>query len=73
MVSPARLKNRPRSPAKFRVRELARALRAAKRAGGVKCVDPMPDGRIQMILGNPTAPIGNELDEWMAKKDAHQT
>jgi hypothetical protein len=51
MVSPARLKNVPRSPAKFRERELARALRAARRAGGVACVELLPDGRINIILG----------------------
>ena len=75
MVSPARLKNAPRSPARFRERELARALRAARRAGGVACVELMPDGRIQMILtgqDHPTAQVGDDLDKWLASKNAHQ-
>jgi hypothetical protein len=74
MVSPARLKNIPRSPAKFRERELARALRAARRAGGVASVELMPDGRIQMILTgqDSTAQTGDDLDKWMAGKDARQ-
>jgi hypothetical protein len=74
--SPARFKGRRRSVAKFRERELARALRAAKRAGGVARVQLNLDGSIQMILAgqdHPAAPIGNELDEWMAKKHAHET
>jgi hypothetical protein len=64
MVSPARLKNVPRSPAKFRERELARALRAARRAGGVKCVDLMPDGRIQMILAGQDHPAADDNNHW---------
>jgi hypothetical protein len=63
MVSPARLKNVPRSPAKFRERELARALRAARRAGGVASVELMPDGRIQMNLAGQ-APVADASNPW---------
>jgi hypothetical protein len=62
--SPARFKGHPRSPAKFREREVARAVRAANRAGGVARVELMPDGRIQMILvGQAPAADSNPWDE----------
>jgi hypothetical protein len=54
MVSPARFKNTPRGPAKWRERDLARAVRAARRAGGVASVELIPDGRIQLILAEQT-------------------
>ena len=59
MVSPARFKNTPRGPAKWRERDLARAVRAARRAGGVASVELIPeDGRIQLILAEQTpAPL----------------
>jgi hypothetical protein len=71
--SPARFKGVPRGPARFKERDAARAVKAAKRAGGVARVELMPDGRINIILGEtPTAQAGNDLDMWMAKKDARQ-
>jgi hypothetical protein len=74
MVSPARLKNVPRSPAKFRERELARALRAAKRVGGIARVELKLDGSIHLIPAgqDSTAQAGDDLDKWMAGKDARQ-
>jgi hypothetical protein len=48
--SPERFKGIPRSPGKFRERELARAVRAARRAGGVARVKLMPDGSIDLVL-----------------------
>jgi hypothetical protein len=63
MVSPARLKNVPRSPAKFRERELARALRAANRVGNMR-VKLMPDGSIDFIpAGQAPATEPNPWDE----------
>jgi hypothetical protein len=72
--TPDRFKGHPRSPAKFRERELARALRAANRAGGIARIELMPDGSIHLIPAGqtPTAQAGDDLDKWMAKKDARQ-
>jgi hypothetical protein len=70
--SPARFKGRERGPSTLKQRDIARTLRAAKQVGGVARVEVTRDG-ISVILGNPTAPIGNELDQWMAKKNAHET
>jgi hypothetical protein len=56
--SPARFKGHPRSPARFKERELARALRAAKRAGNVESVQLNPDGTVRMILAKQ-APIAD--------------
>jgi hypothetical protein len=48
----ARLKGMPRGTARFRERELAKAVKAAARAGvDVERVELMPDGRINIILG----------------------
>jgi hypothetical protein len=56
----------PRSAARFKERELARAVRAAKRAGGVERVEIAPDGQINLILGHaPKAATANEaFNEW---------
>jgi len=70
--SPPRFKGKPRGPAKFREREVARALRIAKRAGGVASVQLTPDGRIQLVLGAPTVAADTELDKWLASKNARQ-
>jgi hypothetical protein len=61
-----RLKGRPRGPSLFRERDLARAVRAAKRAGGVERVEIAPGGQINLILGNPPkAATANEaFNEW---------
>ena len=61
-----RLKGRPRGPSLFKERDLARAVRAAKRAGGVERVEIAPDGQINLILGNqPKSATANEaFNEW---------
>ena len=70
---PDRFKGQPRSPARFKERELARAVRAAKRAGGVERVELALDGHINIILEGPATQPGNDYDEWIAKKNARQT
>lgn len=64
---PDRFKGQPRSPSRFKERELARTLRAAKRAGGVTRVELALDGHINIILEGPVTQPGNDLDEWIAK------
>ena len=67
--SPARFKGIKRGPSRFKQRDVARALRAANLAGGVERVELTPAGNINIILaGDSPAQVGNELDEWMAKK-----
>jgi hypothetical protein len=65
----------PRTETRFRERELARALRAAKAAGGERVeIDPRT-GKISVILTKPSDPPASDLDNWIAKKgekDAHQ-
>ena len=60
------LKGRRRGPSLFKERDLARAVRAAKRAGGVDRVEIAPDGQINLILGNPpkTATANEAFNEW---------
>ena len=73
MPSPSQFKDVPRGPARFKERELARAVKAAKRAGGVARVELALDGHINIILGEgPATQAGNDLDKWMAKKNARQ-
>ena len=61
--SPPRFKGKPRGPARFKKRELTRAVKAAKDAG-VECVELMPDGRIHLILAGQTpAADSNPWDE----------
>jgi len=60
--SPDRFKGHPRPPAKFRERELARALRAANRAGGIARVELKPDGSIHLIPAGQ-APVA-EPNPW---------
>jgi hypothetical protein len=65
----------PRSRNRFREAELARALRAAKSAGGERVeIDPTT-GKISVVIGGQSSTTRNELDEWMAQreKDAHQS
>jgi hypothetical protein len=62
----------PRGPGRFKEREVARALRAAERAGNVDRLEIASDGRINLFLKGPAAQTGNDLDEWMAKKNARQ-
>ena len=68
--SPARFKGRPRGPARYNPTK--EAVKAAKRVGATR-VELMPDGCINIILGeDPAAQAGNDLDEWMARKHARQ-
>ena len=70
--------NRPRrSPARFKEREVARALRAARRAGGIVDrveIDP-GSGKITVIMARPGEARSTDLDSWMQKKsnNAHAT
>jgi hypothetical protein len=50
MASPSRFKNIPRGPAKWRERDLTKAVKAAKRAGGVDRIEVTPSGHIQLVL-----------------------
>jgi hypothetical protein len=58
-----------RGPAKFRERDLAKAVKAARRAGGER-VELMPDGRINIILGEQVrAADSNSWDEVYAANE----
>lgn len=66
----------PRTPNRFREREISRAMRAAHASGmPVKeiTIDPLT-GRIAIVVGDPAvAQTGTDLDNWMTerrKKDA---
>ena len=51
----------PRTSNRFRERELARAVRAAHRAGGVARIEISTEGRtITLVLGEPPAGSGDE-------------
>jgi hypothetical protein len=49
-----------RGPARFKERELSRALRAAKHAGGVECVEIAADGTINVILAKEGEQPGDD-------------
>ena len=70
---PQPLKRRPRGPSRYRRRETARLVRSVLDAGltvrGVG-VDPVT-GALRVLVGKPDEP-GNDLDNWLKKKDAHQ-
>jgi hypothetical protein len=62
----------PRSRNRFRERELARAVRAAKSAGAER-VEVDPAGKISVVIGKPDqSTADNELDNWMKDKNARQ-
>jgi hypothetical protein len=69
----------PRSRNRFRERELARAVRAAKAAGGERVEVDLTRNTISVVLGKPGEPnqaSSNDLDDWIAKregKNARQT
>jgi hypothetical protein len=63
-----------RSHNRFRERELARAVRAAKSAGGERVeVDPTT-GKISVLLTEPKPDTSttNELDQWLKDRNARQ-
>jgi hypothetical protein len=65
----------PRTRSRFRERELARAVRAAKCAGGERVeIDPAT-GKISVIIAKPDdeAATNNALDQWLKDKNARQT
>jgi hypothetical protein len=73
----SRAKKRPpnvvrRTPNRFREREVARVMRAAKASGvPVKeiTIDPVT-GKIAIVVGDPAGPqTGNDLDKWMEKRE----
>ena len=60
----------PRSPGRFRERELARAVRAAKAAGCERVeVDPA-SGRITVFVGSKLGErlADNEVEKWLSKQ-----
>ena len=67
-------KNRPRRRKIFNERDLARALRAAHRAGGVARIELSgDDGIISFLLGEPPSGAVPEteptpLEQWRAKR-----
>jgi hypothetical protein len=56
-----------RGPNRFTERELARAVRAAHRAGGVARVEVALDGRIVLFTAKPESASDNDLDNWLAR------
>ena len=68
-------KRRGRGPSKFKKTAVMRAVRATLDTGlPVAGVEVDPQGKIRVIVGQSTEASGNELDQWIAKreKDAHQ-
>jgi hypothetical protein len=60
----------PRSRNRFREKELARAVRAAKEAGGDRVeVDP-ETGKISVIIGKKLdeSTADNEVENWLSKQ-----
>jgi hypothetical protein len=59
-----------RAPNRFRERELARALRVAKREGGERVeIDPAT-GKISVTLAEPSGePQVTDVDRWIAKRE----
>jgi hypothetical protein len=56
-----------RGPSRFKERELSRALRAARQAGGVERVEVALDGTINVILakgGEANQTGGDDNSEW---------
>jgi len=62
--SPARFKGRPRGPGRFKQREVARVVRAANFAGGVKRVELSPDGHINIILADKAVVADDKANPW---------
>ena len=71
--SPVQLRGHPRGPARsFRVPDLRKAMKVVAKHGGH--LEIMPDGRIIILTGHdhPTTQAGDDLDKWMAEKNARQ-
>jgi hypothetical protein len=71
-AAPVPAKRRTRGLSKFKRTDLAKAAQAAKTAGlpvrGIE-IDPAT-GRFTVLIGEPTAADGKELDTWLGKKNA---
>ena len=68
-------KGRGRGPSKFKKTAVMRAVRATLDTGlPVAGVEVDPQGKIRVIVHPGTESSGNELGQWIAKreKDAHQ-
>jgi hypothetical protein len=58
----------PRGRNRFRAAEVARAIRAAKAAGGERIeIDP-ETGKISVIIGPGTHLADNEVETWLTKQ-----
>ena len=72
--SPARFKGKPRGPGlSCKMPHLTNAMKVVAKHGGR--VEIMPDGRIIIIPAgqdHPTTQAGDDLDKWMAEKNARQ-
>jgi hypothetical protein len=67
---------RRRGPSKFKIADAQRVVRATLATGlPISRVEVDPaSGRVSVVIGQPAAASGNELDQWVAKranKDAH--
>jgi hypothetical protein len=65
----------PRGRSLFRQYNMVKALRSAK-AGGLEVggVEVTPDGTIRILAKDAVGHgSGNDFDDWIAKRDAHQT
>lgn len=62
----------PRARNRFREVEVARAIRAAKAAGGERVeIDP-ETGKISVIIGGNKAEVtDNEIESWLSKQGQH--
>jgi hypothetical protein len=73
--SPARFKGVPRGPARsFKEGALKKAMKVVAKLGGGARIELMLDGRIIILTGqdHPTTQAGDDLDKWMAEKNARQ-
>jgi hypothetical protein len=73
--SPARFKGKKRGPGlSFKEGALKKALKVVAKHGGGARIEIMLDGRINIIPAGegPAAQASNDLDKWLASKNAHQ-
>jgi hypothetical protein len=62
----------PRSPSRFRERELARAVRAAKAGGGERVELDPATGKISVYIGKSGESVAdNETESWLSKQGQH--
>ena len=73
--SPARFKGKPRGPGlSCKMPHLTNAMKVVAKLGGGARIELMLDGRIIIVTGqdHPTTQAGDDLDKWMAEKNARQ-